>query len=111
MECGLPCRLDRQGIDDLLAQHTKKQDEDKGPEAESETLKNALDSHTVENQQKRKAIQEKRDQLATAMKALAVNALAGQEATGNLRQSIETALALATHAEGWEWQEVEPQEK
>lgn len=110
---GASCHADwvAKGLDELLAEYKKLQEQDKALETESEALKNALDNHTVENRNKRKGIQEKRDQVAAQLKAIAANAQTGQKALEQLYQSIETSLALAKHAEGWEWKEVESQTK
>jgi chromosome segregation ATPase len=94
-------------IDDLIAQFRKLQEEDKTLEADSKELAGALDSHTVNNRDKRKAIQEKRNKLAQEMQAISANAQQGQKALQQLLQSVESALALANYAETWEWKEVE----
>lgn len=106
---GAACHADwiSKDLDELLAEYKKLQEQDKALETEAEALKNALDNHTVENRNKRKGIQEKRDKLAQQMQVIAANAQQGHKAVQQLYQSIETSLALAKHAETWEWKEVE----
>jgi chromosome segregation ATPase len=93
-------------MDELMAQYTKMQEEDRGLEAEFKTLETALDSHTKDNRDKRKALQERRTALANSLQALGQNATEAQRAMQNLYASVETNLALAKHAEGWAWREV-----
>src|SRR5690242_17806901 len=104
------CHADwiRKSLDEVVASYQKLQEQDRTLEADIKELAAALDSHTVDNRQKRKALQEKRDALAPQMQALLRNMQAGQSALNQLLQSTESALALATHAETWEWKEVEP---
>jgi len=61
----------------------------------------AIDYHTVENRNKRKAMQERRNKLAQDMKALAENMQRGQQSLAQIYQSVETNLQLAKHAETW----------
>jgi hypothetical protein len=58
-----------------------------------------LDYHTVESRQKRKAMQERRDQLTPQMQVAAQSAQQGQKAMQQLLQSVESSLALAKRAE------------
>jgi seryl-tRNA synthetase len=106
---GAACHADwiSKSMDELLAKYQKLQEQDKTLEADSKELASAIDSHTVDNRNKRKGIQERRDKMAEDMKAIAANAQQGQQALQNLLQSIESALGLAKHAEAWEWKEVE----
>jgi len=106
---GAACHMDwvSKSIDQLLAHYKKLQDEDRTLEADSKELASALDAHTVENREKRKAIQGRRDQLAQQMQLTAQNAQQGQKAMQQLLQSVESSLELAKHAEAWEWKEVE----
>ena len=110
---GAACHADliSKSLDELIAQYTKKQEEDKMLEADSKELASALDSHRVDNRNKRKAIQERRDKLAMEMQVIGQNANQGQKALQNLLQNVETALALAKHAESWEWKEVGAKEQ
>jgi len=93
-------------MDELMAQYTKMQEEDGSLEGEIKTLEAALDSHTKDNREQRKALQERRTRIASQMQALANNATEGQKAMQNLYASVETNLALAKHAEEWSWKEV-----
>jgi phosphoenolpyruvate carboxylase len=100
---GAACHADwiSKGIDELLAQYQKMQEQDRALEGEIKELADALDSHTVANREKRKLKLKERDTLAEQLKALAANAQQGQQAMQQLLQSVETNLALATHAEKW----------
>jgi hypothetical protein len=60
------------------------------------------DSDTKDNRDKRRTLQERRSVLADQMKFQE-----GQKSVNTLHGSIETDLALAKHAETWEWKEVE----
>jgi hypothetical protein len=106
---GAACHADwiSKNIDEILARYTKLQEEDRTLDADSKELAGALDSHTVENRNKRKGIQEKRDKIKQEMQVIAASAQKGQQVMTNLLQSVESNLALAKHAESWEWKEVE----
>jgi len=92
-------------LDDLLARYQKLQAEDATYAADIKELERALDSHTVDNRNKRKDLQEKRNALAPQMQAIGQSAQDGQKAMQQLLHSVETNLDLATHAETWEWKE------
>jgi len=70
----------------------------------------AVDYHTVENRNKRKSMQQRRNTLAQQMKVIEQNAQPGQQSLQQLYASVESNLALAKHAEEWEWKEAKPQE-
>jgi hypothetical protein len=112
---GATCHADwiSKNVDELLAHYNKLQDEDRTLEADIKELGLALDYHTVENRQKRKDKQERRNTLAKEMQLVAQNAQRGTQAMQQLVQSAESALQLAAHADTWEWKEVEtqPEEK
>ncbi len=93
--------------DELMADYQKLKDEDAAAEAEIKTLETALDSHTKDNRDKRKALQERRHQLVKLQNPLAENMNQAQQALRNLYASVETNLALAKHAEGWGWTEAD----
>jgi hypothetical protein len=76
-------------------------------DAEIKTQEVAVDSHTKDNRDKRKALQERRNTLAGQMNALGKAMQEGQRGLNGLHQSIEANLQLAKHAETWEWREVE----
>jgi hypothetical protein len=105
---GAACHADwiSKGIDRLLATYQKLQEEDRTLEADIKAAAEAIDYHTVENRERRKGMQERRNQLARDMKAIGENAQKGQQAMQQLLQSAETSLQLAKHAEEWEWKEV-----
>ena len=107
MECRLPSRLVDKELERLQDELVRLQAQDDKLVADIEELANALDYHTVENRDKRKAIQEKRDQLKEVRKIMERNMVAGQRALQELRRSIESNLALVKHAENWEWKELE----
>jgi hypothetical protein len=94
-------------IDELLAHYQKLQAEDNQLQADSKELASALDAHTVDNRDKRKAIQGRRDHLAQNMAVVAKSSQQGRQAMQQLLQSVESALELAKHAETWEWKETE----
>lgn len=96
-------------MDELMAQYTKLSDEHRGILAEIDTLKDALDSHTVDNRNKRKELQAKADTLAKQMQAIGASAHEGHKAMAQLYASVESSLALAAHAEGWSWKDIESQ--
>jgi multidrug resistance efflux pump len=106
---GAACHADwiSKGMDEIMASYTKLQAEDSELEAAIKAAEVAPDYHTVENRNKRKAMQERRNTLAKQMELLAKNMQQGQQAMAQLIQSTEASLALAKHAEGWEWKEVE----
>jgi superfamily I DNA and RNA helicase len=93
-----------------MADYQKLQDDDRALAEESKTLETAVDYHTVDNRTKRKALQERRNSLKGAMEAISRNVQQGQQVLANLHQSIESNFALATHAEGWSWENVEAKE-
>ena len=95
-------------LDDVLAHFEKLKKEDTELEAKIKEAKNALDFHTVENRQKCKAMQERRNDLSRQMQFVIKNHEEGQRAMQSLYQSIESNLALAKHAEKWEWKEANP---
>jgi hypothetical protein len=94
-------------LDDLLALYQKFQAEDAGLAASIKEAETAIDYHTVENRNKRKAMQERRNKLAQDMQALGENIGRGQQSLTQIHQSVETNLQLAKHAEGWGWKEFE----
>jgi multidrug resistance efflux pump len=106
---GARCHADwiANGLDTIMAEYQKLQAEDRGLEAEIKALEVAPDYHTVENRNKRKALQERRNALGKAIQAMAQNAGQAQQAMQQLYASVESSLALAKYAEGWEWKEAD----
>jgi len=104
---GARCHADwvSKGLDTIMAEYGKLQADDRGLEAEIKALEVAPDYHTVENRNKRKALQERRNGIAEAMQAMGANVKQGQPALAGLYQSVEASLQLAEHAERWSWQE------
>jgi len=104
---GARCHADwiAKNIDELMAEYKKIQDEDRTLEADIKELASAIDSHTVDNRNKRKALQEKRNALGPQAQFLAQSAQQAQKAMQGLLQSVESTLALAAHAETWVWKE------
>ncbi len=90
-------------LDYLLALYQKFEAEDCTLADQIKEAETAIDYHTVENRAKRKAMQERRNKLAQDMKALGENIGHGQQSLAQIHQSVETNLALATHAETWSW--------
>jgi hypothetical protein len=104
---GAACHADyiSKQLDELIAQYAKFKEEDDTLAADSKELESAIDYHTVDNRNKRKEKQERRNQLARILQALSANMGQGQKALEQLQVSIESNLALAAHAEGWSWPE------
>jgi septal ring factor EnvC (AmiA/AmiB activator) len=104
---GAACHADfiSKQLDELIAQYAKLKEEDDSLAADIKAAETALDYHTVENRQKRKEKQERRNQLTQIMQALGQNMGAGQKALEQLQANIENNAALATHAESWSWPE------
>jgi hypothetical protein len=94
-------------LDEVMAHYTKLKEEDRALEASIKDAETAVDYHIVENRNKRKAMQERRNVIAQQMKVLGENLKTGQQAFQQLHSSAETNLALAAHAETWGWKEVE----
>jgi hypothetical protein len=101
------CRADWIGnsVDQLVADYKKLQEEDHTLEADIKELASALDYHTVESRDKRKTLQEKRNGIAKKLEFLGPVAQNGVKQMEQMQASIETSLALAKHAETWEWKE------
>jgi cell division septum initiation protein DivIVA len=85
---GALCHADwvSKGLDTVMAEYTKLQDQDRALTEEIKTLETAVDYHTVENRNKRKALQEKRNSLKGAMEAIGRNLQQGQQVLNNLQQ-------------------------
>jgi chromosome segregation ATPase len=92
-------------MDHVLEQYKKLQDRDRTLEADIKELASAVDSHTVDNRNKRNALQERRNHIAKRYR-YAKSAQQGPKAMQQLLQSVESELALAAHAETWEWKKV-----
>ena len=75
------------------------------------TRKGVAIGRDLTNRNKRKSMQERRNTLAQQMKLIGENAQQGQKALEELYRSTESNLALAKHAEGWEWKEVDVKAK
>jgi hypothetical protein len=95
------------GLDKVLGEYGKLKAEDDRLAIDVKALEAAIDSHTKDNRDKRKSLQERRNALVSVQNQLAENTRQGQQALNGLYQSIEASLALAKHAETWSWQEVE----
>jgi cell division septum initiation protein DivIVA len=110
---GAACHADwiAKGLEQVIAEYKKIQEEDAKLEAEIKELEKAVDYHTVDNRQKRKALQEKRNNLANVLKALGQNAQLGQKALTDTQQSMDANLSLIKHAETYEWKEATEQPK
>ena len=93
-----------------MAHYQKLPAEDRALEEAIKSAETAVDYHTVENRNKRKSMQERRNALARQMKVIEQNAEQGRQSLQQLYTSVESNLALAKHAEEWEWKEVKPQE-
>jgi hypothetical protein len=96
------------GLDEIMEQYAKLKNEDDGLAADIKEDEAAGDYHTVENRQKRKEMQERRNHLVQLMQALGQSVGQGQKAMEQLLQSVESNLSLAKHVEGWSWKEEPP---
>src|SRR5271169_1821408 len=74
------CRAEWIGkqLDKLVEDYTKLKAEDERLEGEIKTLETAVDYHTVENREKRKRLQERRNTIAKGMQLLTKNMQDGQ---------------------------------
>ncbi len=112
---GVACHAEWIGkqLDEGMAQYQKLKGDDAALLAEITNLSVALNSHTKDNREKRKELQERRVAIGKSMQGLGQNMAQGQQAMQQLYASVESNLALATHAEGWSWKEAEakPDEK
>ena len=89
---GAACHADwiSKGVDDIMAHYQKLQAEDRELEEAIKAAEVAVDYHTVENRNKRKSMQERRNTLAQQMKLIGAERPAGP--------SVPTA-ALREHGE------------
>jgi chromosome segregation ATPase len=93
-------------LDDLVAQYQKLQAEDRDVDEQIKTLDGAVDYHTKENREKRKALQERRNVIAKSMEAIGRSAAQLEGGIQQLYANVEQNLALAAHAKTWDWKEV-----
>jgi hypothetical protein len=105
---GAACHADwiRLSLDALMGEFQKLQAEDRELEAQFKKEEDALDYHTVDSRNRRKGISEQRHKLGQQMNKISEDVQQGYQAMQRLLQSVETSLALAKHAETWEWKEV-----
>jgi uncharacterized protein YlxW (UPF0749 family) len=92
-------------FDEQMAEFEKLQKEDGELEAQIKALDNAIDYHTKDNREKRKALQERRNALAKTKEIVGATATQLQRGMQQLYANVEQNLALAAHAETWEWKE------
>src|SRR6202453_5544144 len=78
---GAACHADwiSKGVDDIMAHYQKLQAEDRALEEAIKAAEVAVDYHTVENRNKRKSMQERRNSLAQQMKRVSENAQRAQQ--------------------------------
>jgi len=88
-----------------MAQYKQMKKMDAEYEAELKTLETAIDSHTKDNRDKRKALQEQGNTLAHQMEFLGKSTAEAHAAMQQLYANAEQNLALAAYAETWEWRE------
>ena len=107
---GVACHADfiSTGLDKVMMEYEKLHGQHELHTEKIKEYETALDSHTKDNRDKRKALRERCTELAKTMEQLGANAQQGQQALQGLYQNVETNLALAAHAEGWEWKEALP---
>jgi len=94
-------------IDGLSSEYERLGAQQQAIADEIKTLKGAIDSHTKDNREKRKELQEKRDALMKGMAAISANLKRGHQAMQELYAAVESGMALAGHAEGWSWKEAQ----
>lgn len=93
-------------LDQLMAEYAKLKQQDGTLEADIKEAEAAIRfPHRSTTATSAKPLREKRNQLARLLQAFGNNMGTGQKAFEQLLQSIERALALAAHAEGWSWKE------
>jgi len=104
---GAACNADHiaKQLDELVVEYGKLKSEDDQLAADIAEAERAVDYHTVDNRTARKEKQERRNTIAKLLEALAANMGQGQKALENLQASIESNMALAAHATGWEWKQ------
>jgi hypothetical protein len=90
-------------MDRMLADYKKLKEEDDTLNADIKELANALDYHTVDNKNKRKALQERRGQIGPQMEALLRSYQIRQNIMQELFNKSAMHLRLAERAETWEW--------
>ena len=101
------CRADWIGkqLDKLMAEYQKLKDEDGRLADEFGTLERALDSHTKDNRDKRRALQDRRNAIAKQLQVIGGSAGQAQQTMQQLYANAEQNLELAAHAEEWRWKE------
>lgn len=79
---GASCHADwvSKGLDTIVAFYQKLSDEDRDLEAEIKAIETSADYHTVENRNKRKALQGRRNEIAKVMSSIAADMQQGQKA-------------------------------
>lgn len=98
---GALCHADwiAKSLDDVMGHYTKLQEEDRALQTAIKDSENAIDYHTVQNREKRREMQERRNAIKEQLEALANNIRPGQQSLASLHQSAESNLQLAVHAE------------
>lgn len=106
---GAACHADwiASQLEKMTADYSKLTQEDEKLAAEIKALETAIDSHTKDNRDKRKTMQERRNMLSKQMSALGRMVHEANQAANTLYGNVETQLALAKHAETWEWKEAQ----
>jgi hypothetical protein len=104
---GAACHADwiAKSLEGLTDHYEKLQAEDRALDESIKAADNATDYHTVENRNKRKGMQERRNTVAQQMKIISENSQQAQRSLQQLYTSMESNLELAKHAEEWEWKE------
>ena len=67
-----------------------------------------MGARTKDNRDKRKALQERRNAPAKQLQFLQQSSAEAQQVMQQLYANVEKNLALAAHAEKWEWKEIAP---
>jgi uncharacterized phage infection (PIP) family protein YhgE len=88
-------------LNELVAGYQKLQAEDRELEDRIKDNLEQLDSHTVENRNKRTEMQKKRTNIANQMKLMAKNIQEGAASMQKLLNSLDQNLLLAEHAKDW----------
>ena len=95
----------------VAEEYQKVHEEDQDLERQIKDLENAVDSHTKDNRDQRKQLQERRNDHARRLQALAQQMNQAEQALRTLYGNVENNLALAKHADEWEWKEASSESK
>jgi hypothetical protein len=90
-----------------MGDYDKLKKEDADLEAQISAIDTAPDYHTKDNREKRKQLEQRRNLIARQKDGLLAAARELQAGMSRLYGNVENNLAVAKHAETWEWKEAE----